>query len=165
MLSDPRRSTETSGIQLPQQLVELARAQGRIDDPEVRALIGESWVIGAVQTQTVQRIAAAMQAGKLPGHAAAIPKLLSGVAGTLQGELAVAVAGARAAAWPVTDETGGDAGMARVASHGIGGGTNEMQRNAIAERLLGLPREPSTDRDLPFSQLRHNTVPSGSKRR
>jgi hypothetical protein len=34
-----------------------------------------------------------------------------------------------------------------------------MQRNAIAERLLGLPREPSADRELPFNQLRQNTVP------
>ena len=30
---------------------------------------------------------------------------------------------------------------------------------AEVERLLGLPREPSVDRDVPFSQLLHNTVP------
>jgi hypothetical protein len=35
-----------------------------------------------------------------------------------------------------------------------------MQRNAIAERLLGLPREPSEDRVLPFRELRHNTRPA-----
>jgi len=161
MGGSPAENTAT-GIDPDRELLELARSLGTADEPIVRSLIGEDWVLDEVQAQTVKRVTAAMRSGELPGFAAAILKSMSGYTGRRHGEIVAQLAGELAAVW----EPGGTKwGNKRLSSHAIGGGTTEMQRNAIAERLLGLPRPDDSDRRLPFNEIRQNTMPASAASR
>lgn len=83
-------------------------------------------------------------------------KLLNAQINYRLSELAMQIAGSHAVVWDSSEEErfGAEWLVARVAT--IAGGTNEMQRNQISERVIGLPREYAPGNDEPFSQVRHN---------
>jgi alkylation response protein AidB-like acyl-CoA dehydrogenase len=74
----------------------------------------------------------------------------------LNGELFMSLLGANGM---LANEVALDGGFWETAflnqwSSRLGGGTDNIQRNSLAERILGLPREPRSDKDQPFSELR-----------
>jgi alkylation response protein AidB-like acyl-CoA dehydrogenase len=138
------------------ELIDLARASGRMGDPAMRALIGRAHVADVVDAQLVERISQGLATGALPPAAGALLKLSAATRTMELGELALTAAGAAAVTWPRDEETPGRAiGQRSLWRQAIslGGGSNEMQRNVISERLLGMPREPAADRDIPYREV------------
>lgn len=137
-------------------LAELASLLGVTSDPAVREILTEAYVAEAVHAQLVDRIASAIKNDLLPTSAATIIRVNQALTIWQGSESGMKIAG-RAALSVGTAKSG----PARFAHEymmqqamGIAGGTVEMSRNVMTERLLGMPREASADRGIPFSEVK-----------
>jgi alkylation response protein AidB-like acyl-CoA dehydrogenase len=155
--------TASGQRRLAPDLVELAGARGAAGDPVVRQLIARAHINDYVQAQLTARVMAAMMAGTAHPAAASLIKLGLGVITPLRAAAAMEIAGRRGIAW--ADEPGDAAAVnflnGRIMS--IAGGSNQIQRNIIGERILGLPREPSADSDKPFREVLRDATRWGTK--
>ncbi|NGO41556.1 acyl-CoA dehydrogenase family protein [Streptomyces ureilyticus] len=134
----------------------LARSLDRTGDPLVRQRLADLYVRTALRAATVDRVARASAAGDKPGPEASLTKLMASDLLSRTGQVAAELMGAR-----ISADTG-EAGTFAWAQHLLGapgyrlaGGTDQIQRNLIGERVLKLPPEPRVDR-VPFSQLPGN---------
>lgn len=142
--------------------LQVARDAGSLDDPVVRDLVGEAHMLEVVGRQLQQRIGQAVRTGRISDQGAAIARLFVGVSTARIRTVGFEVAAAAGGAWDADDGAvagrGVDFLMRQTAC--IGGGTTEMARNVISERVLGMPRERTADRDVPFRQVPRG--PSGA---
>jgi len=143
-------------IQLSRRYPEIARKVGRASDPLARQLVGEAFVIDTVYNLTGQYIGTGVRNKRLAPSTSMISSLLVALTDIRRTKLLSDLAGPYGVVVPQGTEEGPEIGLSRVTTHRIGGGTLEMQRNLVSERHLGLPREPSNDRDLPFNELKTN---------
>ncbi|ADP81248.1 acyl-CoA dehydrogenase family protein [Pseudofrankia inefficax] len=150
--------TATPAREFPDDLVALATAAGRLGDPHVRELIATAHVNDRVYDAVMRRVVALGRAGgRDSASVASYGKLLRGTFTPLRARMALEIGGAAAATWDPAAPVG-PAGAAVFAylncrMPSIAGGTNEMQRNAISEQILGLPREPSYDSARPYAEV------------
>ncbi len=137
-------------------LVALARTAGRIDDPLARQAIARAHINDYAQFHLGKSIAARLRAQKEPDHAvAAYSKLAAGTYIPERARLALEIGGSATVAFAAGDDTASRPAIDYLNGRqiAIAAGTNEMQRNGIGERVLGLPREPSFDSTKPFSDV------------
>jgi alkylation response protein AidB-like acyl-CoA dehydrogenase len=141
-------------------VVELAQAVGKQNDGHVRQLVAEARVLERVQQQLIGRVTTGLRTGQFAGPAGSIPRLYAAVNNERRVDIELEIAGPDAAVW-AGDDVGGRYGIVYLHRQGgsLGGGSNEMQRNIISERVLGMPREYAADRDKPFEEVRRNTAP------
>lgn len=136
-------------------LLDIARRAGRLADPAARERVGEARTLDLVKEELQRRIRDGLLSGRMTDQAASIGRLFGGVASARKATIAFELAGSSGVAWSEDDGPLADCGydfLLRQTSC-IGGGTTEMARNVVSERVLGMPREATGDRDVAFRDV------------
>jgi alkylation response protein AidB-like acyl-CoA dehydrogenase len=139
-------------------LAEAAVVTGRREDATVRQQIAEVAATQRVNQWSAARAMATRTLGRPPGPEGSLAKLAaSNLARSAAGTHA-AIAGAQGMlTGPDSFQDGVVAEvLVSVPAVSIAGGTDEIQRNIIGERVLGLPKEPQVDRDVAFREVARN---------
>jgi alkylation response protein AidB-like acyl-CoA dehydrogenase len=134
----------------------VTRDRGRDGDPLIRRRLAALWSEERIRDWTNQRVRGALRAGQTPGPAASIGKVHQGALNQRLQMLAVDLVGLDALAWPdgwlqgMPFET---RGMLRSRANTIEGGTSEVNKNVLGEKVLGLPREPDPYAGAPWDEV------------
>ena len=140
-------------------LLRLARESGRSGDPVVRQRLAGLWCEEKIREWTNQRVRANARAGRPPGAESSIGKVHGAELNQRVQLLATDLLGPRATAWANGEPSYAEglpyevAGMLRSRANTIEGGTSEVNRNILGERVLGLPREPDPWHGRPWREV------------
>ena len=127
-----------------------------LDDPRVRDKIADWYVAESGINNFYARLLTGLSQGQLPGPEAALSKLV--IARKLQTQSACIMdacgpAGAIYPDHPISRTTDSRMAWLEAAGYRIAGGTDEILRNTIAERVLGMPGDIRVDKNIPFEEL------------
>jgi len=138
-------------------VIERAQETGAIDDPVIRQDIARLLVLARTTQWTAARARAAQQAGKPQGPEGSLGKLSASNIARLAARVHTDITGIEAMlTGPDSPREGTIAEiLVSVPAVSIAGGTDEIQKNIISERVLGMPKEPRFDTG-PFKDVPRN---------
>jgi alkylation response protein AidB-like acyl-CoA dehydrogenase len=139
-----------------------ARATGAINDPVIRQEIAKLLILSKTAELTARRARAAQELGRPQGPEGSLGKLVSSHVARAAARVHTYISGADALLSGADGPMDGVIAeiLVSVPATSIAGGTDEIQRNIIAERVLGMPKEQSVDTDKPFRDVPRNIVSS-----
>lgn len=149
--------------EMPPDHVGLAEATGQGDDARVQDLAGRALVRRIVKKQLIEHVGKAIGNGSLPPNAGTLIRLFHAETTELEVDTALAIACTAGVVDEGSDDAPELAGLMEIGvrylsrqTGSLGGGSSEMARNVIGERILGFPREHAADRGVPFNQVKRN---------
>ncbi|MDD9913132.1 MAG: acyl-CoA dehydrogenase family protein [Rhodospirillaceae bacterium] len=142
-------------------VIERAKETGKNTDPAVRQEIAKLMIMAKSAEWTARRARAAQEQGQAQGPGGSIGKLTSSNVAKQAAHVHTMITGANAML--TGDDSPMDGTIAEILvsfpATSIAGGTDEIQRNIISERVLKMPKETRMDADMPFRDVPRNVVP------
>jgi len=136
-----------------ERLLDLADLHDRREDPVVRQGLADFYTRERIMGVMGERIMSAVRRREVPPIDPSALKLFTTETRVRSGNLAMAIRGAAGVTGDDDVSTWTQVELLGRYSISIGGGTTEVQKNNLAERALGLPREPRTDHQLPWKDV------------
>jgi alkylation response protein AidB-like acyl-CoA dehydrogenase len=140
-------------------LLDLARDVGKAGDAVIRQRLAHLHTLVKVNEWNNLRAKAELEQGSSSSVVSLGKLAMSRILHTA-GSLQTALLGAEGMIGGTSSPRSADATYALLNAFftSIGGGTDQIQRNIIGERILGLPKEPELDKNVPFRDVRKATV-------
>ena len=157
-----RTGSDTSSVTDPKALIALTQKLGQSADPVLRQELMRLYTMAELARFSNLRLKAAVAAGRDIGGLPNISKLAMSNMMRLVRDLGPRILGPGGQILGPDAPLGGRLAEATLFAPAVSiyGGSDQVQRNIIGERVLGLPSEPRTDKTLPFDQLASSRTPT-----